>query len=297
MPKLVAPLAAAGALLWLPGQAALGKRPEHPVLGRHDSRRPSKQRTQEDTMGRTSRAGYQAWGRQLHRLLGKRQEPTVPTTHRRTVLVTLCGLALLTVSGCGGGETSAPTTASTPPPASAASQTYSSKAFVVPLTVTVDAALKSPPIRDSSHFLTWDAGASEENKIRFLVPVVVFRAGKETPQAPPKDYLKYLMAQAKDGAVFSNVTKITVDGRPATLMNTTTYDPEGFLSGLLGCIERVSNKHKDPCYGIQPGYSLRLAVIDVGDTTLLAWSRSLGVVPDKEFFAMFERMLQSVRFR
>ena len=217
----------------------------------------------------------------------------MPTTHRRTVLVTLCGLALLAVSGCGGGGTSAPTTASTAP---AASQTYSSKAFVVPLTVTMDAALKSPPIRDSSHFLTWDAVASEENKIRFLVPVVVFPAGEETPQAPPKDYLKYLMAQAKDGAEFSNVTKITVDGRPATLMDVTTYGPEGFLSGSVGCIERVSDKHTDPCYGIQPDYHLRLAVIDVGDTTLLAWARS-RVVPDKEFHAMFERMLQSVRFR
>jgi hypothetical protein len=40
------------------------------------------------------------------------------------------------------------------------SQTYSSKAFVVPLTVTVDPALKSPPILESSHFLTWDAMAS-----------------------------------------------------------------------------------------------------------------------------------------
>jgi hypothetical protein len=88
-----------------------------------------------------------------------------------------------------------------------------------------------------------------------------------------------------------------VDGHPATLMDAMTNDPEGFLSGLLGCIERVSNKHKDPCYGIQPGYSLRLAVIDIGDTTLLAWGRNLGVVPDKEFFAIFERMLQSVRFR
>ena len=218
----------------------------------------------------------------------------MPTTHRRTVLVTLCGLALLAVSGCGGG-TSAPTTASTPPPASAASQTYSSKAFVVPLTVTVDAALKSPPIRDSSHFLTWDASESQENKIRFLVPVVVFRAGKETPQAPPKEYLKYLMAQAKGGALFTNVTKTTVDGHPATLMDAIGTAPEGFLSGLLGCPKRVSNKHKD-CFGLQPGYVLRLAVIDVGDTTLLTWAAAPGA-RDEEFFAMYERMLQSVRFR
>jgi hypothetical protein len=220
----------------------------------------------------------------------------VPTTHRRTVLVTLCGLALLAVSGCGGGETLAPTTASTPPPSSAASQTYSSKAFVVPLTVTVDAALKSPPNPDSPNLLSWDAVASEGNKVRFFVPVVVFRPGRETPEAPPKDYLKFLMAQAKDGAEFSNVTKITVDGRPATLMDVTTYGPEGFMSGSLGCMERVSDKHADPCYGIQPDRYLRLAVIDVGDTTLLASGRSQGA-PDKEFYAMFERMLQSVRFR
>jgi hypothetical protein len=219
------------------------------------------------------------------------------TTQGRTVMVSLCAVALLAVSGCGGSGTTS--SASSPAPTSttpAASQTYSSKAFVVPLTVTVDPALKSPPIRDSSHFLTWDAVASQENKIRFLVPVVVFPAGKETPQAPPKEYLKYLMAQAKDGALFSNVTKTTVDGHPATLMDTTGTAPEGFLSGLLGCIERVSNKHADPCYGIQPGTFARLAVNDVGDTTLLAWARSQSV-PDKEFFAMFERMLQSVRFR
>jgi hypothetical protein len=82
----------------------------------------------------------------------------------------------------------------------------------------------------------------------------------------------------------------------AALMDVTTHASEGFLSGSVGCIERVSDKHTDPCYGIQPDYYLRLAVIDVGDTTLLAWARSQGV-PDKEFHAMFERMLQSVRFR
>jgi hypothetical protein len=218
------------------------------------------------------------------------------TTQRRMVMVSLCTVALLAVSGCGGGRTissaSSPAATSTTP---AASQTYSSKAFVVPLTVTVDPALKSPPNPDSRNLLSWDAAASEGNKVRFLVPVVVFRGGKETPQAPPKEYLKFLMAQAKDGAVFSNVTKTTVDGHPATLMDAIGTAPEGFFSGVLGCPKRVSNKHSG-CLGLQPSYFLRLAVIDVGDTTLLAWARSQSV-PDKEFFAMFERMLQSVRFR
>jgi hypothetical protein len=106
----------------------------------------------------------------------------VPTTHRRTVIVTLCGLALLAVSGCGGGdEKSTSTTASTAPAASAAGQSYSSKAFVLPLTVTVDAALKSPPNPDSPNLLSWDAAASDAtNAVRFLVPVVVY------PRAVPR---------------------------------------------------------------------------------------------------------------
>jgi hypothetical protein len=45
--------------------------------------------------------------------------------------------------------------------ASAGGQTYSSKAFVLPLTVTVDAALKSPPNPDSPNLLSWDAAASD----------------------------------------------------------------------------------------------------------------------------------------
>lgn len=223
------------------------------------------------------------------------------TTQRRTVIVSLCAVALLAISGCGGGGTTssasspAATSATAPTSASsAASQTYSSKAFVVPLTVTVDAALKSPPNRDSSHLLTWDAVATEVNKVRFMVPVVVFRPENETPDAPPKDYLKFLMAQTNSGAEFSKVSKITVDGRPATLMDVTT-NPE--LAGSLGCTEQVSNKHADSCFGLQPDFYLRLAVIDVGDSTLLAWARTGIDNPDEAFQAMFERMLTTVQLR
>jgi len=66
------------------------------------------------------------------------------------------------------------------------------------------------------------------------------------------------------------VTKITVDGHPATLMNLTrTLDashPEGFLDGSLGCPERCADR-AEGCFGPQPNLLLRLAVIDVGDTT------------------------------
>ena len=224
-----------------------------------------------------------------------------PTTHRRTVTVILCAIALAAVSGCGGGgdTTTSTPTASTTPAASAGGQTYSSKAFVVPLTVTVDAALKSPPNPDSPNLVSWDAAASDvDYRVRFFVPVIVYPPGSDTPQAPPKDYLTYLQSQTKDGAEFTEVTKITVDGHPATLMTVTTSRPVGFLSGSIGCWERDADKHEaDHCYGIQPNYLLRMAVIDLGQTTLLTWARTNKDNPDPAFVAMFERMLTTVRFR
>jgi len=224
----------------------------------------------------------------------------MPTIHRCTLMVTFCAVALA-VSGCGGdATTSTPNKTSTTPASSAASQTYSSKAFVVPLTVTVDATLKSPPNPDSHNLLSWDATASEDHKIRFLVPVKLYRPGSSTPEAPPKNYLKYLQGQTKDNVEFSNLTKITVDGHPAPLMTaTSTIDeshPQGFLDGSLGCPERDADQ-SEGCAGIQPDFLLRLAVIDVGGTTLLAWARTTKDNPNDAFFAMFERMLKSVRFR
>jgi hypothetical protein len=223
---------------------------------------------------------------------------------RRTAMITLCALTLLAVSGCGNGaKTSAPTTTSATPASSAATHTYSSKAFVVPLTVTVDAGLKSPPNPDSPNLLSWDAAASDfDNAVRFFVPVIVYRPGSDTPQAPPKDYLTYLQSQTKDGAEFSKATKITVDGHPATLMTaTSTIDashPQGFMDGSIGCSERTADKRAhDLCRGIQPDYLLRMAVIDLGETTLLAWARVHKDNPDPAFVAMFEQLLSSVRFR
>ena len=224
----------------------------------------------------------------------------MPTTHRRAVIVTLCGLALLAVSGCGGSENSTSTTASTAPAASAAGQTYSSKAFVLPLTVAVDAALKSPPIADSHNLLSWYGATSDEKRVRFLVPVNLYRPGSTTPEAVPKNYLKYLQAQTTGNFQFSNVTRITVDEHPATLMTATSTDdashPQGFFDGSLGCPTPDADQ-AEGCFGIQQRNPLRLAVIDVGGTTLLAWARTGEGSLDPAFVAMFERMLTTVRFR
>jgi hypothetical protein len=226
----------------------------------------------------------------------------VPVTQRRSYAVILCAFALVAVSSCGGGSdaaTSRPTTSATsgPPPAS---QAYSSTAFVPPLTVTVDAVLKSPPTTDSRNLLSWDAVASQDNKVRFLVPVELYRPGRNVPEKPPRNYLTYLQGLAKDGIEVSEVVKATVDGHSATLMSLTSTvganRPEGFVDGVLGCPTRGADQ-SEGCYGPQPDLTLRLGVIDVGGTTLLAWARTSKDNPDPPFVAAFERMLSSVQFR
>jgi hypothetical protein len=168
--------------------------------------------------------------------------------------------------------------------------------LVVPLTVTVDAGLKSPPNPDSPNLLSWDAAASDAtNAVRFLVPVELYRPGSSTPVAPPKDYLTYLQGQTKDGAELSKATKITVDGYPATLMNVTTSRPEGSLNGSLGCPNAAPTKARAvwTTAGSPPAPGRHRPRRD--------HAAGLGPHeqghPDPAFVAMFEHMLSSVRLR
>ena len=99
------------------------------------------------------------------------------TRYRIAVAASLSAFTLLVMAGCSSAaSTSGPATVS---PSSPTGQTYASKAFVVPLTVTVDASLKSPPVLDSRNLLYWDAANSSANKVRFLVPTNLYR-----PTAP-----------------------------------------------------------------------------------------------------------------
>ena len=224
--------------------------------------------------------------------------------HRFAVPASLSALTLLVIAGCSSAaSTSSPATASlgtaspaTASPSSPTGQTYASKAFVVPLAVTVDASLKSPPNPDSRNLLSWDAADGSGNKVRFLVPVNLYRPGSPAPEAPPKDYLTYLQGLTSQGVKLSDVTKVTVDGHPATLMSATSTNSSGLLDGSLGC-PKVGADQAEGCFGVQPDLILRIAVIPVGNSTVLAWARTNKTFPDPAFLAMFETMLKSVRFR
>jgi hypothetical protein len=175
--------------------------------------------------------------------------------------------------------------------------TYSSHAFIVPLTVKLSPALKPTPVTDSKHLLTWDATENDDNKVRFLSPVEVYpptgRRGDQSPTAPPKNYSRYVTSLGKGDVKITNVEKTMVGGRPAILM-TLANTGEG-QNGSLGCPARGVDQVED-CFGIQPDYKVRFAVMKSGPP-LAIWARTATENPDEAFLASFERMLSTVRFR
>jgi len=85
----------------------------------------------------------------------------------------------LTACGAAGGTSGGTQQDHAASPSSPTGQAYASKAFVVPLTVTVDASLKSPPNPDSRNLLSWDAAHDSSAKVRFLVPVNLYRPSSQ----------------------------------------------------------------------------------------------------------------------
>jgi hypothetical protein len=223
------------------------------------------------------------------------------TRYRLAVVAAVSALALLVLPGCSsGGSTSGPAKASASSPSSPVGPTYASKAFAVPLTITVPASFfKAQPNSDTSTFLTWCTGCENEgrfHKVRFLLPVALYRPGQTAPEKPPKDYLTYLRGLSGQGATLADEKKITVDGHSATLM---TVNAEHDLDGSIGCpqIQGVPDAGGD-CFGFGPAATVRIAVIDVSGRTLVAWAGiNTGASDESAFFAEFEAMLQSIKFR
>jgi hypothetical protein len=114
-----------------------------------------------------------------------------------------------------------------------------------------------------------------------------------TAKATPKDYAKYVLSLGQRGAKITDIVNTKVDGRPATLMTLT--NDGGPQSGSLGCPEH-GNDQVEECFGIQPEYELRLAVMNSGPP-LVIWARTPSEHPDPGFFTSFEQMLDTVRFQ
>ena len=208
----------------------------------------------------------------------------------------IAALALLAVGGCSsGGSTSGPAKASASSPVG---PTYASKAFAVPLTIAVPASFfKAQPNSDTSTLLTWFTGSEARfHKVRFLLPDSLYRPGQTAPEAPPKDYLTYLRGLSRQGLTLADEKKITVNGHSATLMTGTA---EHDLDGSIGCPQIGGSPDAGgDCFGWGPAAVARIAVIDVSGRTLVSWAGiNTGASDESAFFAEFEAMLQSIKFR
>ena len=220
-------------------------------------------------------------------------------------------LAALVVAGCAGSSASAQPTATVSGEPAGASATaspapstgsgssgatgsqYTTTKFAVPLTVTVGASLPSAPTDDTPGLLTWTATVVDNNRVRFLAPVEVYPPDATQAIPPPAEFLAYIQGLANKGGVYSDVTTTTIDGVKATVMTARTTRS---LDGALGC-PVIGADRGEGCFGLQPEYVLRLAVMDVGGKPLLAWARSNTDIPDQAFLAEFEAMLASVDFK
>jgi hypothetical protein len=205
-----------------------------------------------------------------------------------------CIFLVLMAVACGTSDAPSDTSSAVVAPAGT---TYLTTEFVPPLEVTVPAWLPREPSADEPNFLTWiGEGVWVDRAVRFLVPVNLYEPGSAAATAPPANYLAYLAylrTQDQYGAHFGDEMAVTVGGRPATVMTATTTTS---LDGSLGC--PADGIPAAGCFGLQPELTLRIAVIDANDTTLLAWARAItGTADAAQEFADFENMLANLQFR
>jgi hypothetical protein len=200
-------------------------------------------------------------------------------TARRTTMTTkrlLAVLAALTLVGAGacssdgddnaGASAGAATTVTTS--TSAAGPSYSTRFFAIPFDVELPSYLDPTPADDAENFVTWGS-ADGSVAARFLRPVAVYPPGSSESGQVPSDYVTYLLGQADDGARLEDREDTTVDGHEAVIVTGTTAAP---LDGSLGCPR--ADVTADDCFGLQPDYSLRIAVVSTDSGLLLVWLRS-----------------------
>ena len=214
--------------------------------------------------GRASRAGAgAARGVNL-------RHPRRPGGAARSVI--LGALALLVVACSSEPSDSSGEAARTSVPSTAGAEprgtSFRSTSFMLPFEAKVPTWLPAKPSVEEARFVTWES-TSTDQKVRFLLPVVVYQPGQEQATAVPVDYLAYLRGQAASGATLSDERSLQVGGHTATLLTATTTRG---LDGSLGC-QRKGMLASD-CFGLQPDLVLRLAVVPLPSGTLVAWARS-----------------------
>jgi hypothetical protein len=207
----------------------------------------------------------------------------------RAGLACAIAIGVLAISACSG-TGAAPTR---PPAASPTAQPYSSKAFLAPLTIDVPADL-GLPTPDSANLLTWSSKKNDNDRVRFLIPVVYYPAGPGPAEEPPTDWNAYFDGLAAHGLSLTNTVTVTVDGTPTKVQTGVGSDVD--LDGSLGC-PAVNSSREDSCFGFGSELAIRFAVLHDGDTPVLVWARTDSQRPTEDFLAQFDRILSTVKFR
>jgi hypothetical protein len=212
-------------------------------------------------------------------------------------------LLLSVVSACSGGNPSATATAATTTTTATATATaermYKTKKFAAPLTTSVPEPFAVQPSAETQTFLTWVA--ADPNRVRFLLPAVVYRIGGKVAVEPPVDYMGFFEAEAAKGQIdISDRSTRKVGGRTAEVFTAETMG-EVNVDGLFGCPAPDMDPAGEDCFGPQYGYTVRIAVITVNDGAkpIVAWTSVKDVYRDElqAVFGRFHAMLDSIVFQ
>lgn len=210
----------------------------------------------------------------------------------RTAFSVACLTAALFLTACAGDSPGSRSVAPTKRAAvtAPAAPTYSTHYFDPPIDVVVPSWLDAAPDEDTAHFVTF-ASSDGSRAVRILRPVVVYRPGSSAAVPVPKDYVDYLLAAP--GAHLTNRVNTTVDRHPTMVVTATT---ERSLDGTLGC-PRTGIRPAE-CYGLQPEFILRVAVITTDQGPLLVWLRlNVDSEPDMGIEAeRFDALLAGLHF-
>jgi hypothetical protein len=227
---------------------------------------------------------------------------TMVGTRRLSIALALL-TAVVAAVACGSSTASKPPSTSTHSSAAnsaaSTSRTYASKAFAIPVTVTVPPPLPVMATEDVPTFLTWVYQTDDYlSAIRMMLPADVYPTAQSPQQPPPPNaaaFVAYLHTAVAAGAIITNEKQMAVGGQSATVL-TLSAQPGVDLDGLFGCPNTAASAAD--CYGPGSDTLMQVAIVEVDNKLLLIWARA-----DSEdtgaaaFIATFQPMLAGLKFR
>jgi hypothetical protein len=154
------------------------------------------------------------------------------------------------------------------PVGSGATSSYSTRFFDPPLDIDLPLFLDPAASDEAAHLVSWGSPDGSV-AVRVLRPVVVYAPGATTTSQVPTDYVRYLLGQADRGGHLVDQVDTEVDGHEATVLTATTDEP---IDGAIGCPDTATTA--DKCFGLQPEFVLRIAIIATDQGPVLIWLRS-----------------------